>query len=273
VRVGVIGLGSIGRRHVRNVIALGHAVIGYDNGHKALWLEDQCGWAHSLDHLLDHGLDAVLICTPAVTHATVATQLHQLGYRGALFVEKPIDLVADRAIFQGWEHPTTMVGYNWRFHPQTRPIVTQPPADLHLVCETNMAAWPGQAYGPPVLECSHEIDLALATGAEFTTAGTLDHDAGLWLMFQRPHVLVDLWWRADRSRRSILRPDGAAWHRQDLDLGLALDRSYLAELEHFLDCAQRRVPTEVPFAAGLRVIEVAHRAEAMALGSQGVARV
>src|SRR4051812_6503503 len=68
--------------------------------------------------------DAALICTPASTHEYMAQLLLAIGYRGPLFVEKPLTLpeYPKASVFRTWPHPVTMVGYNWRFHPEVAPL-------------------------------------------------------------------------------------------------------------------------------------------------------
>ena len=156
MRVAIIGLGSIGQRHARNVQALGHTVLPFD--------VDQTRGQHLA--YLPNALDAAMICTPVATHAQVARDLLSIGFQRALFVEKPLaPSVADCAVFETWPHPNVMVGYNWRWNEDywaLDQVAEEHPAAVRVYrCLTNMAHWPGQHYGDPLLECSHEIDLAL----------------------------------------------------------------------------------------------------------------
>ncbi len=274
MNVGIIGCGSIGSRHARNASDMGHAITVFDLRSPTEALVTPVGrgvcLCSSLPIFLEHRPDAVLICTPASTHAAVAQELLAAGYRGPLFCEKPLATsVAECDVFRSWPHATTMVGYNWRFHYQLQPLISEYrgafDAAFHFSCETFMGTWPGQNYSDPVLECSHEIDTALRLGAVFAAAGSRGN-AGIWLQFQEPSIVVDLQWARPASRRlTISMGFSEAFHllRQthQLDLGAVLDQSYIDELAHFLDCAASGVPTTTPFADGIRVLEVIERAK------------
>lgn len=273
MKVGIVGCGSIGRRHMRNALALGHTVTIHDVAWKAI-LRDAAFDAATVVLTMASlsGADAVLICTPADTHTGALRHLRDAGYAGPLFVEKPIctDL-ADAPEWRAWPHRTTMVGYNWRWHRQLQDLVWKsrvaaPDATLHFVCDTDMTAWPGQNYGAPLLECSHEVDQALALGASLAAAGSLA-GGGTWLQFQRPNVVVDVRWFRAAARRQLRvswRPPGEMamrYETYDLDLGAGLDASYRAELAHFLAAAAAGTPTVAPFATGLGVVDVCEQAQ------------
>ena len=195
MNIGVIGCGSIGSRHARNLVALGHRPWLYDVrpvGQPATG----CTITNRLDDLACH-VEAVLICTPAHTHTSVLRQLGECGYAGPVFVEKPIcDTLADAKDWRDWPHPVVMVGYNLRFHHALlalRASVRRPTAgEFYLDCD--MRQWPGRDYGMILTEGSHELDAALFCGAPArvgqvdiltTTRATfwLDKDIGArWLI-------------------------------------------------------------------------------------------
>lgn len=274
MHISVIGCGSIGQRHATNIKALGHSLLLFDRD-TAL----ATATAHRLDCSMVGGLrslsnggafisssDAVLICTPASTHADVARELLAAGYRGPLFVEKPLALsVEECAVFQAWPHQTTMVGYNLRFHEvvvEMRKRVPQASRGGFLV-ECDMSAWPGASYGSPMLELSHEIDLALHCGAtpkiasvEVDEGATEINFTGSWC------VQLD-----GASKRYVRSWDiggggiGFMWRfNSPEELGTEM---YMAEIARFLDCAEGGVPTETPFADGILVLDVIEQAKAM----------
>src|SRR6185503_17459921 len=109
----------------RNAMALGVDVVPVDTDHqRAASLAFSIGvdgWSEQLRAF--DGVDGVLICTPAATHEEVAEQLLRNGYAGPLSTEKPLALKSDARIFREWPHATTMVGYNWRFHPEVAPLI------------------------------------------------------------------------------------------------------------------------------------------------------
>lgn len=264
MRIAIFGGGSIGTRHATNARQMLHDVDVYDSDPS----RGQAIWQFT-------GADAVLICTPASTHEAVAADLSRLGYAGAIFVEKPIALSSAAPIFREWPHPVTMVGYNWRFHPEIAPLqeLAQRGGTLHLRCRTNMRTWPGRDYGDPFLETSHEVDLACHWLGEPTTVlGGRFGDDGAWVQMQHPSgdSVVDVLWNSERARRdvSIYLPGHLTCVHAGIDLPHeppALTDSYILELEHFLDCVREGRPTLTPFADGLRVVEICERVKELAV--------
>ncbi len=258
MNVTIIGLGSIGMRHARNAEALGHSVTGFDGDGAVRPLP--C--AGSLEMAVKHA-EAVLICTPASTHAAVARQLLDAGYRGPLFCEKPLALsVEECAVFEAWPHPTTMVGYNWRFNEEVQQLFALKPGYLRTIlsCCTDMRSWPGRSYGDPLLECSHEIDLVLSQSSALETPSVscwcgYDPDStftnNVSLSINGSEVRVN--WKANviETQRSFERGP----FRLTPTKG-SIEESYRSALRHFLDCAQHCVATMIPFADGIRVVDL-----------------
>jgi predicted dehydrogenase len=125
----VLGTGSIGQRHCRNLAALGHDVLAWDvDGDRLAQVEDVAGVsaAPSLEAGLGGAPAAALICTPPASHVELA---HRALAAGAhLFVEKPISHAADGvpALLDEAEARgrIVMVGYNLRFLPSLRRVKT-----------------------------------------------------------------------------------------------------------------------------------------------------
>lgn len=162
--IGVIGLGSIGMRHGRNLTAMGHQVIGFDpinigDGYPTIWPPPPGG----LDRM-----DAVLICSPTDQHVS---DLIPIGDHVPVFMEKPIG--ATKADFEYLSISSLdrdqikMVGYNLRFHGCVKKAKEW--LDSGNIGEPLWANFTlGQhSIKPPylrdgvILNWSHEIDLAL----------------------------------------------------------------------------------------------------------------
>lgn len=258
MRLAIIGGGSIGQRHADNARTLGHDVVVYD-------LDLTRGIV--LDRF--EACDAAMICTPAATHALVARTLCDLNYAGPLFVEKPICMsMVEADIFRNWLHPVTMVGYNWRFHPDLIALeayVRKPYTTLIVRCDTNIDEWPGKNYADPLLECSHEIDWVCAELGIPTSVdgGALNHSDGVWIQMRHPRgdSLIEIRWRAHPERRLRLKSNNTHLTLFP-SLGSGLNESYLAELAHFLRAVQWQVQPSLiqtaacSFTQGLRVVDI-----------------
>jgi predicted dehydrogenase len=267
MRVGVIGLGSIGQRHAKNIKALGHSLWLCDisgararsvaSGLDSVAVSEQRAIAPDGSFISDS--DAVVICTPASTHAGIAADLLASGYRGPLFVEKPLALsIADAEVFAQWPHAVTQVGYNLRFHADVlrmRALLPDPSTgQFYLDCDARI--WPGKAYASMLLECSHEIDLALSFGAvPVDISASVDHnEVSIWFGRSWFIAIRDRMTRYHRQwtvrKRGV---EASLFYYSPEELG---DVMYANEIDHFLDCVTRHAPTEVPFAAGLAVLNV-----------------
>ena len=123
-RVLVVGCGSIGRRHARNLKSLGVRQLGFcDTSPEALKrcreeLEGETfgNYGEALEKFRP---DVVLICTPPVCHVEEA--LAALRARAHVFIEKPLShessgiqaLIAEARR----RDRNVQIGYNMRFHP------------------------------------------------------------------------------------------------------------------------------------------------------------
>ena len=118
----IAGFGSIGRRHFRNLKALGHSdIILYRTGKSTLPVDEieNVPVYYSLDEALDHKPDAVIVANPTANHLEVALKAAQCGCH--LFLEKPISHKLDgiselvKSVSENQIH--VLVGYQFRYHP------------------------------------------------------------------------------------------------------------------------------------------------------------
>ncbi len=87
----IVGFGSIGRRHLRNLQALGeHDILLYRTHHSTLPEDEIAGIPVETDlqAALAHKPDAVIIANPTALHLGVAIPAAEAGC--ALLIEKPI---------------------------------------------------------------------------------------------------------------------------------------------------------------------------------------
>jgi predicted dehydrogenase len=123
----IAGLGSIGRRHLRNLIALGEKdVILYRTHHSTLDLDEFSGLATftNLAEALDQKPDGVIISNPTALHLNVAIPAAQAGC--AILMEKPVSDSFERidelqiALKEG--EGNLLMGFQFRFHPTIKKV-------------------------------------------------------------------------------------------------------------------------------------------------------
>jgi len=125
----VVGVGSIGSRHSRNLAGLGHQILVWDVDRDRLSEAATLPGieaATSLDDALGERPDAVVVCTPPALHLEVARRA--LAADAHLFVEKPIAHVSDGvpALIEEARRRARVlaVGFNLRFLPSLRYVKT-----------------------------------------------------------------------------------------------------------------------------------------------------
>lgn len=123
LRVAVVGLGSIGCRHLKNLERLGverlTVVRRAFGANPAFQPPPGAAVVHSAAEALSRGLDAAIICNPTSAHASTALEFLAAG--AAVLVEKPISHRLDEAEQLAAEarRSGTRAGmaYVMRYHP------------------------------------------------------------------------------------------------------------------------------------------------------------
>ena len=123
----IAGLGSIGRRHLRNLQILGERDIILYRTHRGMLPDDDYSEFQvetDLKTALDHDLDAVIVSNPTSLHLEVAIPAARRGCD--LLVEKPISHnlagVSELTAVVRDEQVNVLVGYQYRFHPSIQKI-------------------------------------------------------------------------------------------------------------------------------------------------------
>jgi len=119
----IAGLGSIGRRHFRNLIALGEKDIVLLRTHKATLPDDElAGYPVETDiheALKKHKPDAVIVANPTSLHLDIAIPAAEAGC--AILLEKPVSDSLDRldVLQQAAQKSGSkiLVGFQFRYHP------------------------------------------------------------------------------------------------------------------------------------------------------------
>ncbi|MEW5870896.1 MAG: Gfo/Idh/MocA family oxidoreductase [Chloroflexota bacterium] len=118
----IAGLGSIGRRHLRNLLALGESDVLLYRTHLGTLPDDELAGLPVETHLetaLAHHPQAAIIANPTALHLDVAIPAARAGCH--LLLEKPVANNLERveelrqAVAQG--SGKTLVGFQFRFHP------------------------------------------------------------------------------------------------------------------------------------------------------------
>lgn len=161
MKIGIVGYGSIGKRHAENAAALGHEIIVYDP-------------ASRMDVKFERDVydqvDACVIATPS--------PLHESGIRAC--IERGVHVLAEKPISIAVGHLPVliaeadkkglvfMMGNNLRFHPcvqQAKIWIAQreigDPAWASFICAAETTKKTYRGDGVILNTGSHEVDLAL----------------------------------------------------------------------------------------------------------------
>ena len=119
----IAGLGSIGRRHFRNLIALGEKDIIFLRSHHATLPDDElAGYPVETDlseALKKHKPEAVVVSNPTALHMDVAIPAAEAGCH--ILLEKPVSNSLDRldALQKAAQKSGSkiLVGFQFRYHP------------------------------------------------------------------------------------------------------------------------------------------------------------
>ncbi len=239
MRFVIMSLGSIGRRHLKNLRnTLPDAGIAVWRREGAVGSDVPSGAdcvCRSLAEVLEYAPDAAIIASPASLHLDAAMALAASGIH--LFVEKPLSVSAegiDKLIRCCREREVVlMVGYNLRFMPslaRMRELVIAGEIGTVLTARAEVGQYlpdwrPGSDYrngvtaqfdlgGGVLLELSHDIDYVLwmlglpdrvtAVGGKFSNLELDVEDVAEVLMeYDRPRRLVSI--HLDMVQRSPTR--------------------------------------------------------------------
>lgn len=179
----VIGCGSIGQRHIDNLLTLGiRKIFVYDRiAERAIEMERLYGVesVSSLESALDSSADAVFICTPPIHHIDMARKA--VGKGANVFLEKPIShsLEGVDELLREAEQKSlkVMMGYNLRFHAglqEAKSLIDKGTIGKLLAAHAEFGQYlpdwrPNRDYregyfhdpnqgGGIILDASHEID-------------------------------------------------------------------------------------------------------------------
>ena len=184
-RMAIVGLGSIGRRHLRVLKKTRPEieVVLVRSGHGGDWPEkDMASFnVRTTEEAVSIGVDAAIIASPAPMHVEQARILIKAGV--PILIEKPLSVstagVDELAALSEEKNVKTLVGYVLRysdsfqyFQKMVKSGTAGEPLFVRVECGSYLPEWrPGQDYrktasakpvlgGGVLLELSHELDYA-----------------------------------------------------------------------------------------------------------------
>ena len=229
----VLGCGSIGLRHIRNLKTLGiDQVYAHDPAPAARSAAEEAGATvvESVEAGLAQNPTAVLVCAPPHLHLQVTSAAIEAGAH--VFIEKPVshtldglDSLLDSAEDAGL---TVMIGYNLRFH-----------AGLRKLQELTQAGVAGT-----VLSLRAEYGQYLPTwrpAADYRNGYIVRHETGGGIILEESHEFDYIEWLGGEIKSVFAR----AGNLSDLEMEaedtaliiLELEGGRLAEIH--VDCVQR----------------------------------
>ena len=313
LRIAVLGCGSIGRRHLRNLSQLGAGELyAFDPVPAALETahnETNALCFSSLDCIWEQQPNVAVITTPSNLHVGLALEAAQ--HNCALFVEKPLSHTLDGLDELCSEaerrNLVTMVGCNMRFHPgpaQVKRLLDDSAIGQVIAARIHTGSYlpgwrPGTDYrqsysaqaalgGGAILDCIHEIDLALwyfgpgdvlaAVSLPATSIGLDIEGLAEMLIRHRSEVLSSvhlnfiqrdyhrscevigadgsIYWNFSEGKVRVSRPDHETQvFEQPADW--TVNQMYVDEIRYFLDCVQNNTPTVNSLQRGLETLQVA----------------
>lgn len=253
----------------------------------------------ALDEALALGVDAVVIATPAHTHATLA--LTALDAGADVFVEKPLAMTiadAERCALRAESLGRIgMVGHLLRYHPAVTRLVeicrggalgplehveaarrsvngdrsasalwTLGPHDLSVIHAIDASAVEAISAAGPASGADAVVDLTLGSGLTAKVALSRAHPTKerRFAVIGRDHAAVFDDVRApDRVflGRPTRRRGGPAEIAITGEVTVAWHEPLALEVDHFLRCVEERTPPRTGFGDGVTVVRALARAE------------
>lgn len=197
-RLAVLGCGSIGKRHIKNLLALGEReILAFDPREDRRAEAEAFGVATTatLDSIWEARPEAVLITSPSKLHVSMALEAAERDIH--MFVEKPVgdvhDADLDRLVALVREkNLVTLVGCNLRFHPglaQAKQIIDSGRLGRVVTCRAEFGQYlpdwhPWEDYrrgysarkdlgGGVILDAIHELDYVRWLMGEVVMVGAL----------------------------------------------------------------------------------------------------
>lgn len=243
MRIAIFGLGSIGKRHVRNLVEMGETdLIAYDPlVLKIVQMEGMplIPLAGSEQDVWNWKPEIVLICTPPLLHYTLA--MKSIDHGCHIFIEKPIAADIKHATDLMRHHDdkkkVLAVGYQlrWSMDEFRSQAYGQ---DARFTIGQDMSTWPSHYQKDILAEYSHEIDATVFTNGPVEAVVAFVHGSVWQLHLRHLRAYSDVLIMAGSSAPPV-RFANAAKGTISWSLDLARnDLAYKEELTAFLKACQ-----------------------------------
>lgn len=242
----IVGAGSVGKRHLKNLISLGHTVGAMDTRVDRLAeVEQLCNRTFtSFTEALSHPWDGVAVCSPPNFHIEQAKEIMGMGF--PILMEKPLSITLEEALYLNpYLHVPMLLGYTYRWWKPIqylKTIIDESALGNILNVRCCMAAhledWhPWEHYteffmshksmgGGALLDESHILDLVLwIFGQPAYVSGkvskissliiTTDDNVDVLLDYGHMHITIhlDLYSRPHKREIVVVGDKGTAeWH-------------------------------------------------------------
>ncbi|MBN2186927.1 MAG: Gfo/Idh/MocA family oxidoreductase [Dehalococcoidia bacterium] len=299
VKVGVIGLGAMGKNHARiyfelpEVELVGVADVNYGLA-QSLAVRYHAKPFNDYQKLLEQDLDAVSIAVPTSLHKEVAMNAAHAGV--SMLVEKPIagTVASAKEIIKAAQENNAklMVGHVERFNPVTPIIKKEIENDgVSLIEVTRIGPFPPRVKDVGVVTdlATHDIDLIrYLTGSEFskiyslTSRSLAQHEDAAILLFEMANGVlarVTVNWLTPFKVREITVATKEKFIKASLidqkvteyskykendsylvkELNVPFREPLKLELQAFIDSIRNNTELLISGADGLRALEVAGR--------------
>lgn len=258
----VIGLGSIGMRHAKNLLDMGHEVYVFDTKLPELPRMPNLKWSVSLDDKVD----GWIIASPTSTHKMYLEEAINGGHH--VFVEKPIankpDGIAELLTEAKQRNLVVMVGNNLRFNSaiqEAKKYCGKPEKAIFTIRQRNTK------YKESVILNwgAHEIDeaLYLLGPAKVESACGTDKDAQVFLRHENgclSEIYLDYITDPEVRYGHIFRTDGVQCRYNKI----VQDSDYVDEMQAFVDRVNGKKTLGATAEDGLETLKLINRAEELA---------
>ncbi len=256
MRIGILGYGSIGKRHFANLLAMGEKDIRVHDVQLGIHPYGPLDLRFiQLNELWAWQPEAVLICTPPATHYKLACDAIDHGCH--IFCEKPLAthvLEANDIVWRNDEKKVLAVGYQLRW-TMTNFRQEAYGHNAKFTVGQNMTTWPSQYQKDVLGEFSHEIDASVFVNGPVESVTASVHGQSWHLQLRHLYTNSDILIMADCQAPPVRFANAnggtVSWVFDEARNDLA----YKQEVSSFLSACEG-VPVDYRLCSGAEAVHV-----------------